>query len=117
MPFAPGGLRRRQPRRPAPTSPARRYRALVLAAVLAIVCALVPDPVTMARAPAAYVPLDDALFTPVGDLGLPSADGPAAARYPARDNLASMGEYAGDPIRGLGNLQLSNNGRDLAVSL
>jgi len=35
------------------------------------------------------------------------ADGPAAARYPARDNLASIGEYAGDPVRGLGNLQLS----------
>ena len=26
------------------------------------------------------------------------ADGPAAARYPARDNLAAMHEYAGDPI-------------------
>ncbi len=51
----------------------------MLAAVLAIVCALVPDPVTVARAPSAYVPLDAALFTPVGDLGLPSADGPAAA--------------------------------------
>jgi hypothetical protein len=27
------------------------------------------------------------------------AGGPAAARYPARDNLAAMHEYAGDPIR------------------
>jgi hypothetical protein len=26
------------------------------------------------------------------------ADGPAAARYPARDNLDAMNEYAGDPI-------------------
>jgi hypothetical protein len=26
------------------------------------------------------------------------ADGPAAARYPARDNLAAMHEYAGDPV-------------------
>jgi hypothetical protein len=32
------------------------------------------------------------------------ADGPAAARYPARDNLAAMHEYAGDPITP-GNLQ------------
>ena len=55
-------------------SPARRHRAFMLAAVLAIVCALVPDPVTVARAPTAYAPLDDALFTPVADLGLPSAD-------------------------------------------
>ena len=55
-------------------SPARRHRAFMLAAVLAIVCALVPDPVTVARAPTAYVPLDDALFTPVADLGLPSAE-------------------------------------------
>ena len=37
----------------------------MLAAVLAIVCALVPDPVTVARAPSAYVPLDSALFTPI----------------------------------------------------
>jgi hypothetical protein len=33
------------------------------------------------------------------------ADGPAAARYPARDNLAAMHEYAGDPIGSPGNLQ------------
>jgi len=26
------------------------------------------------------------------------ADGPAAARYPARDNLAAMQEWPGDPI-------------------
>jgi hypothetical protein len=26
------------------------------------------------------------------------ADGPAAARYPARDNLGAAGEWAGDPI-------------------
>jgi hypothetical protein len=32
------------------------------------------------------------------------ADGPAAARFPARDNLAAMDEYAGDPISP-GNLQ------------
>jgi hypothetical protein len=32
------------------------------------------------------------------------ADGPAADRYPARDNLAAMHEYAGDPINP-GNLQ------------
>jgi hypothetical protein len=32
------------------------------------------------------------------------ADGPAAARYPARDNLAAMHEYAGDPVNP-GNLQ------------
>ena len=32
------------------------------------------------------------------------ADGPAAARYPARDNLAAMHEYAGDPV-GPGNQQ------------
>jgi len=58
-------------------SPARRHRAFMLAAVLAIVCALVPDPVTVARTPTAYVPLDDALFTPVADLGLPSAATPS----------------------------------------
>ena len=33
------------------------------------------------------------------------ADGPAAARYPARDNLDAMHEYAGDPIGNPGNLQ------------
>ena len=33
------------------------------------------------------------------------ADGPAAARYPARDNLDAMHEYAGDPIGSPGNLQ------------
>ena len=59
-------------------SSARRHRAFVLAAVLAIVCALVPDPVTVARTPTAYVPLDDALFTPVGELVLPAADAPSA---------------------------------------
>jgi hypothetical protein len=32
------------------------------------------------------------------------ADGPAAARYPARDNLDSIHEFAGDPINP-GNLQ------------
>jgi len=26
------------------------------------------------------------------------ADGPAAARYPARDNLDAIHEYSGDPI-------------------
>jgi hypothetical protein len=26
------------------------------------------------------------------------ADGPAAARYPARDNLGAVREWAGDPI-------------------
>jgi hypothetical protein len=35
--------------------------------------------VTVARAPSAYVPLDNALFTPVGELGLPSADAPLVA--------------------------------------
>ena len=65
-------------------SPARRHRAFMLAAVLAIVCALVPDPVTVARAPTAYVPLADALFTPVADLGLPSAEAsPTASDAPA----------------------------------
>jgi hypothetical protein len=33
------------------------------------------------------------------------ADGPAAARYPARDNLAGIREYAGDPIGNVSNLQ------------
>jgi hypothetical protein len=33
------------------------------------------------------------------------ADGPAAARYPARDNLAAIREYAGDPIGSVSNLQ------------
>ncbi len=33
------------------------------------------------------------------------ADGPAAARYPARDNLGAMHEYVGDPIGSPGNLQ------------
>ena len=32
------------------------------------------------------------------------ADGPAAARYPARDNLAAMQEWAGDPIAAQHNL-------------
>jgi hypothetical protein len=32
------------------------------------------------------------------------ADGPAAARYPARDNLAAMHEWAGDPIASQHNL-------------
>jgi hypothetical protein len=33
------------------------------------------------------------------------ADGPAAAKYPAHDNLAAMHEYAGDPIGNPANLQ------------
>jgi hypothetical protein len=33
------------------------------------------------------------------------ADGPAAARYPARDNLDAMHEYAGDPIGNPASLQ------------
>ena len=33
------------------------------------------------------------------------ADGPAAAKYPARDNLDAMHEYAGDPIGNPANLQ------------
>ena len=33
------------------------------------------------------------------------ADGPAAARHPARDNLAAIREYAGDPIGSVSNLQ------------
>jgi hypothetical protein len=33
------------------------------------------------------------------------ADGPAAARYPAHDNLDAIGEYAGDPIGNPGALQ------------
>ena len=32
------------------------------------------------------------------------AGGPAAARYPARDNLDAVGEFAGDPVSP-GNLQ------------
>jgi hypothetical protein len=32
------------------------------------------------------------------------ADGPAAARYPARDNLAGMREWPGDPIAAQHNL-------------
>jgi hypothetical protein len=32
------------------------------------------------------------------------ADGPAAGRYPARDNLGEMGEWAGDPIAARHNL-------------
>jgi hypothetical protein len=32
------------------------------------------------------------------------ADGPAAARYPARDNLSEMGEWPGDPIAARHNL-------------
>jgi len=35
------------------------------------------------------------------------ADGPAAARYPARDNLAAIREYAGDPIGNPAALQLA----------
>ena len=33
------------------------------------------------------------------------ADGPAAARYPAHDNLEAMHEYVGDPIGNPANLQ------------
>jgi len=33
------------------------------------------------------------------------ADGPAAARYPARDNLSAIREHPGDPIGAPGNLQ------------
>jgi len=44
--------------------------AIVVAAALAIILALVPDPVTVARAPSEYVPLDAAAFTSVGVLGL-----------------------------------------------
>jgi hypothetical protein len=33
------------------------------------------------------------------------ADGPAAARYPAHDNLHAIGEYVGDPIGNPANLQ------------
>jgi hypothetical protein len=32
------------------------------------------------------------------------ADGPAAAKYPAHDNLAAMDEWAGDPIAAKHNL-------------
>ena len=32
------------------------------------------------------------------------ADGPAAEKYPARDNLAAMHEWAGDPIAAQHNL-------------
>lgn len=60
-------------------SPARRHRAFMLAAVLAIVCALVPDPVTVARTPTAYAPLDDALFTPVADVGRPASATPSVS--------------------------------------
>lgn len=85
-------------------SPARRHRAFVLAAVLAIVCALVPDPVTVARAPTAYVPLDDALFTPVGDLGLPSAgapsDAPATPAMPADPVVDGPFGVAGTTVTG-----------------
>ncbi|MGZ3585767.1 MAG: septal ring lytic transglycosylase RlpA family protein [Candidatus Limnocylindrales bacterium] len=42
----------------------------MVAAVLALSLALVPDPVTVARAPSAYAPLGDAAFTPAGQLGL-----------------------------------------------
>jgi hypothetical protein len=28
------------------------------------------------------------------------ADGPAAAKYPAHDNLDAIGEHAGDPLGG-----------------
>jgi len=48
----------------------RRPTAIVVAAALAIILALVPDPVTVARAPAAYVPIDAAAFATVGELGL-----------------------------------------------
>jgi Lytic transglycolase len=44
--------------------------AIVVAAALAIILALVPDPVTVARAPSEYVPLGAAAFTPAGELGL-----------------------------------------------
>jgi hypothetical protein len=33
------------------------------------------------------------------------ADGPAAARYPAHDNLDAIGEYSGDPIGNPASLQ------------
>ncbi|HXZ73895.1 MAG TPA: hypothetical protein VEH31_23900, partial [Streptosporangiaceae bacterium] len=33
------------------------------------------------------------------------ADGPAAARYPAHDNLEAMHEYVGDPIGNPATLQ------------
>jgi hypothetical protein len=33
------------------------------------------------------------------------ADGPAAAKYPARDNLDAIHEYVGDPIGNPANLQ------------
>ncbi len=36
------------------------------------------------------------------------ADGPAAAKYPAPDNLDAMHEYAGDPIGNPANLQLAS---------
>ena len=32
------------------------------------------------------------------------ADGPAAAKYPAHDNLDAMHEHAGDPVGNPGNL-------------
>lgn len=59
----------------------------MLAAVLAIVCALVPDPVTVARAPAAYVPLDSALFAPIGYSQPPIATAPGATRAAAADRV------------------------------
>jgi hypothetical protein len=37
------------------------------------------------------------------------ADGPAAAKYPARDNLDAMHEYVGDPIGNPANLQLASS--------
>ncbi len=80
--------------------PARRHRAFMLAAVLAIVCALVPDPVTVARTPTAYVPLDDALFTPVARVGLPSSappsSGPAGPAVPADPVVDGPFAAAGD---------------------
>jgi hypothetical protein len=33
------------------------------------------------------------------------AAGPAAARYPARDNLSAIKEYSGDPVGTAGSLQ------------
>jgi hypothetical protein len=33
------------------------------------------------------------------------ADGPAAAKHPARDNLDAIGEYDGDPVGSPSNLQ------------
>jgi len=70
----------------------------VLAAVLAIVCALVPDPVTVARAPTAYAPLDDALFTPIGDVGLPSPSASASPTAAWAGTSASAGPTVDDPF-------------------